>query len=221
MNQEETPTMKYRTITHGLLFPEGPIAMPDGSVLLVEIARGTLTRVYPDGRREIVADTGGGPNGAAIGPDGKCYICNNGGFRFQVEANGNRRPVAQSDDYVSGRIERVDLETGGVEVLYDACDGRPLRGPNDIVFARDGGFWFTDLGKARDREMDRGRRLLRPPRRQPHHPGGRPSIPDAPTESASPPTRRRSTWPRPRAAGCGRIRSSAKASWRCSGSRTL
>ena len=148
--------MKYHTITHGLLFPEGPIAMPDGSVVLVEIGRGTLTRVFPDGRREIVSDIGGGPNGAAIGPDGKCYVCNNGGFRFEVDVNGNRRPIAQSDDYVSGRIERVDLDTGAVEVLYDACDGRPLRGPNDIVFASDGGFWFTDLGKVREREMDRG-----------------------------------------------------------------
>lgn len=70
---------QYRTITDGLLFPEGPIAMPDGTVLVVEIARGTLTRVSPDGRKEIVAETGGGPNGAAIGPDGRCYVCNNGG----------------------------------------------------------------------------------------------------------------------------------------------
>ena len=148
--------MKYHTITDGLLFPEGPIAMPDGTVLVVEIARGTLTRVFPDGRKEIVAETGGGPNGAAIGPDGKCYVCNNGGFKWKVEPNGNRRSIAQSDDYVSGRIERVDLDTGTVEVLYDACDGRPLKGPNDIVFDRSGGFWFTDLGKVREREIDRG-----------------------------------------------------------------
>jgi len=144
--------MQYRTITDGLLFPEGPIAMPDGTVLVVEIARGTLTRVFPDGRKEIVAETGGGPNGAAIGSDGKCYVCNNGGFKWKVEPNGNRRSIAQSDDYVSGRIERVDLDTGAVEVLYDSCDGRPLKGPNDIVFDRDGGFWFTDLGKVRDDE---------------------------------------------------------------------
>ena len=147
--------MNYRTITDGLLFPEGPIAMPDGTVLVVEIARGTLTRVFPDGRKEIVAATGGGPNGAAIGPDGKCYVCNNGGFKWQVEPNGNRRSIGQSDDYVSGRIERVDLDTGAVEVLYDSCDGRPLKGPNDIVFDRQGGFWFTDLGKVREREIDR------------------------------------------------------------------
>ena len=147
---------QYRTITDGLLFPEGPIAMPDGTVLVVEIARGTLTRVFPDGRKEIVAETGGGPNGAAIGPDGKCYVCNNGGFEWEVEPNGNRRSIGQAADYAGGRIERVDLDSGAVEVLYDSCGGRPLKGPNDIVFDRAGGFWFTDLGKVREREIDRG-----------------------------------------------------------------
>ena len=68
----------FREISKGLRFPEGPIAMADGSVLLVEIERQTLSRVKPDGTVEVVATTGGGPNGAAIGPDGKCYICNNG-----------------------------------------------------------------------------------------------------------------------------------------------
>mgnify|MGYP000022708021 CR=1 FL=1 len=65
----------------GLQFPEGPIAMPDGSILLVEIERGTLSRVS-NGQIDVVAQLGGGPNGAAIGPDGACYICNNGGFEW-------------------------------------------------------------------------------------------------------------------------------------------
>ncbi len=47
-------------------------------------------------------------------------------------------------------------ETGKVETLYDACDGHRLRGPNDLVFDRAGGFWFTDLGKTRERDADRG-----------------------------------------------------------------
>ena len=66
-------------VTEGLRFPEGPIAMPDGSVILVEIEAQQLTRVLPDGTKEVVAKTGGGPNGAAMGPDGKIYVCNNGG----------------------------------------------------------------------------------------------------------------------------------------------
>jgi len=148
---------QFRTITDGLRFPEGPIAMPDGSVVLVEIERGTLTRVLPDGTKEVIAETGGGPNGAAIGPDGACYICNNGGFKWSYDtASGGMRPIGQADDYVTGRIERVEMETGKVERLYDNCDGNRLSGPNDIVFDRKGNMWFTDLGKARERDLDRG-----------------------------------------------------------------
>jgi gluconolactonase len=148
--------MELKEVTRGLRFPEGPIAMPDGSVILVEIERGTLTRVDPDGRALVVAETGGGPNGAAIGPDGKCYVCNNGGFQWHEDAQG-LRPVLQAKDYSGGRIERVDLDTGQVEVLYTHAGKIPLKGPNDIVFDAHGGFWFTDLGKARENELDRGR----------------------------------------------------------------
>ena len=142
-------------LTSGLLFPEGPIAMPDGSVILVEIARGTLSRVTPDGKIDVIAETGGGPNGAAIGPDGAVYICNNGGFEWH-KVNGLLFAGDIADDYSGGRIERVDLQTGKVEVLYTEVDGNPLRGPNDIVFDKSGGFWFTDLGKGHGRLKDRG-----------------------------------------------------------------
>ena len=148
--------MKIRELASGLLFPEGPIAMDDGSIILVEIGRGTLTRVTAAGRVEVVADMGGGPNGAAIGPDGAVYVCNNGGFHFHTEADGCYRPVLQARDYSGGRIERVNLATGRFERLFDAVEGHALRGPNDIVFDAHGGFYFTDLGKVRESEMDRG-----------------------------------------------------------------
>ena len=142
-----------RIITEGLKFPEGPIALPDGDVLVVEIGAGCLTRVHPDGSKSVVARPGGGPNGAAIGPDGKCYVCNNGGFRM-IERDGKLYPAGQAPDYSGGRIERIDLESGAVEVLYTHCDGVALKGPNDIVFDRQGGFWFTDHGKERKRDRD-------------------------------------------------------------------
>ena len=148
MNQE------LNVVATGLKFPEGPIAMPDGSVLVVEIARGTLSRVEPDGKVEVVAHTGGGPNGAAIGPDGHCYICNNGGFDW-VERRGRIFPGDQAADYTGGRIERVNLATGQVQTVYEAAGGVRLCGPNDIVFDADGGFWFTDHGKNRPRDRDR------------------------------------------------------------------
>lgn len=141
-------------IADGLAFPEGPVVMADGSVIVVELAGGRITRCW-NGRKETVCELGGGPNGAAIGPDGLCYVCNNGGFRWH-SAGGLTLPGGQGDDYTGGRIERVDLATGRVERLYDAVDGFPLRGPNDIVFDAHGGFYFTDLGKGRSRDLDRG-----------------------------------------------------------------
>lgn len=151
-----TLKLKGRELAKGLRFPEGPVAMADGSVLVVEIERGTLSRVAANGKVDVVAQTGGGPNGAAMGPDGKCYICNNGGFLWHREADGYMRPVGRADNYSGGRIERVNLVTGKVEVLYAQCEGVPLKGPNDIVFDGKRGFWFTDLGKVYGRQMDRG-----------------------------------------------------------------
>ena len=145
----------WRPLADGLRFPEGPAALADGSLLVVEIARGTLTRIGPDGRCDVVATPGGGPNGAALGPDGRVYVCNNGGLAW-AEADGILRPDGCPDDYSGGRIERIDLATGAVEVLYEACDGRRLNGPNDLVFDAHGGFWFTDIGKVRARDRDRG-----------------------------------------------------------------
>jgi gluconolactonase len=145
-----------QVLADDLWFPEGPVWMPDGSIVLVEIRRGTLTRVMPDGRKHIIAQLGGGPNGAALGPDGKFYVCNNGGFAWG-DRRGSLAPVGTPADYRNGRIERVDPETGRFEVLYDQVDGRRLNGPNDLVFDAHGGFWFTDLGKTRERDTDIGR----------------------------------------------------------------
>jgi gluconolactonase len=146
---------EIRVIATGLRFPEGPVALKDGSIVLVEIERQTLTRVHPDGRTEIVAHIGAGPNGLAIGPDGAFYVCNNGGFQWRLEMN-LLRPAGVPSDYTGGRIERVDPATGKVTVLYDRCGFHRLLGPNDIVFDRHGGFYFTDLGKARVRDRDWG-----------------------------------------------------------------
>lgn len=148
--------MSYKVVADQLAFPEGPIAFPDGSMLVVEIAGGRLTSIDPDGKKSIVAETGGGPNGAAIGPDGKCYVCNSGGFKWRTNPDGTLHVNGRADD-AAGRIERVDLKTGKVGVLYDRADGAPLSSPNDIVFDRAGGFWFTDLGAVGAREIGRGR----------------------------------------------------------------
>jgi gluconolactonase len=143
-------------IASGLRFPEGPVCLADGSVLVVELESGTLARVDPrDGTVERIAQCGGAPNGAAIGPDGAVYIANNGGFRWDT-VDGHLSPSGISDDYSGGRIQRVDLETGAAEDVVVEVEGRPLRGPNDLVFDARGGFYFTDLGKSFNHKLDTG-----------------------------------------------------------------
>jgi gluconolactonase len=147
---------ELKVVASGLEFPEGPVAMGDGSVVLVEIKRGTITRIAPDGTAEVVAQPGGGPNGAALGPDGSLYVANNGGSFSWVDMAGLTAPGPfPRDSYEGGRIERVDLDSGEVTVLYTECEGLPLRSPNDLVFDADGGFYFTDHGIREERTSDR------------------------------------------------------------------
>ncbi len=155
----------HTVLTDQLEFPEGPVVMDDGSIIVVEIAGPRLTRVNVDGSVETIAEwddiSSAGPNGAALGPDGHMYVCNNGGFIWS-EIKGMRWPLDpvtganQASTYVTGSIDRVNIETGEITSVYQDFEGDHLCGPNDIVFDDSGGFWFTDLGKQRRREIDKG-----------------------------------------------------------------
>lgn len=152
--------MEMRVIATGLEFPEGPLVLPDGDLLVTEIRGGRLTRITPDGGTSVFAVTGGGPNGAAIGPDGAIYVAQNGGFEWteRVSASTGTRALYPGDrpqDYIGGQIQRVSPDGSEVTTLYRDCDGEPLKGPNDLVFDREGNFYFTDHGKTYGRQRDR------------------------------------------------------------------
>ena len=138
--------MELELVAEDLAFPEGPVAMADGSVVLTEIVTGVVTRIAPDGSRSTVAKTGGGPNGLAIGPDGALYCCNNGGRFAYTQVQGLWIPGDTPPEHTGGSIQRIDIATGRVETVYEACDGRPILAPNDLVFDAHGGFWFSDHG---------------------------------------------------------------------------
>ncbi|MEZ5946942.1 MAG: SMP-30/gluconolactonase/LRE family protein [Hyphomonas sp.] len=142
-------------ITDQLQFPEGPVLLSDGTVLVVETFRKTLSKVFPDGRIDVVAELGGGPNGAAIGPDGHAYVCNNGGFDW-MNVDGLLIPTHKPADYSGGSIQKVDLETGAHSTLYTHCNDEPLLGTNDLVFDQHGGFYFSDHGKSTERYREHG-----------------------------------------------------------------
>jgi len=146
---------EFTEVASGLRFPEGPVAMADGSVLVVEMFGKCVTRVETDGTTTKVADVPGGPNGMAVGPDGALYLCNNGGSFGEVDFLGLTFPGPMNpDEYIGGRIQRLDPVTGTVTDLYTECDGRGLRAPNDLVFDAHGGMWFTDHGIRHDRTAD-------------------------------------------------------------------
>lgn len=144
----------FEEVVAGLRFPEGPVALGDGSIVLSEVAAGRVSRII-DGAVVRSYPFQGTPAGCALGPDGALYLCNSGGTTFR-ERDGRLEPHGTAADYSGGRIERLDLETGDVRVLYRECDGHRLSSPNDLVFDAHGGFYFTDLGKTRARERDRG-----------------------------------------------------------------
>lgn len=144
---EPYSALQLDEVVTGLQFPEGPVALPDGSIALVEMFGPRVTRVWPDGRTEVMAEVPGGPNGAALGPDGALYLCNNGGCFTPVHVGALMVPGPfDPTRYQGGRIQRLDLTTGVVTDVYTHCGDRPLRAPNDLVFDAYGGFYFTDHG---------------------------------------------------------------------------
>jgi gluconolactonase len=115
-------------IASGLEFPEGPVWL-DGTLWFTEITGGHVSRWTPGGGVERVAETGGGPNGAAAAADGSLYVTQNGGM------GGGPRAAPG--------IQRVTAD-GTVETVATEVAGLRLDGPNDLAFGDDGRLWFTD-----------------------------------------------------------------------------
>ncbi len=131
--------MDHTVVASGLAFPEGPAIDAQGRLHWVEIAGQRIARLEPDGSVATFADTGGGPNGCAFGPDGHLYVCNNGGSWPQVPSTEGRGQGPNGP----GTIQRIAPD-GTVETILTEIDGVALNAPNDCCFDADGGLYFTD-----------------------------------------------------------------------------
>src|SRR5262249_61621291 len=123
-----------KILVRDLGFPEGPVWMADGSVILGEISGRKVTRVMPDGSKTEIGKAGGRPNGVATGPDGALFVCNNGGAVYQ--STPSFLSTGPGPDYKGGSIQRIDLKTGETRVLYSECNSPKLSGADHIVFQR-------------------------------------------------------------------------------------
>ncbi|PSJ43433.1 SMP-30/gluconolactonase/LRE family protein [Allosphingosinicella deserti] len=122
----------------GLCEPEGPVALADGSVALVEMGaeRASVTLVAADGRRRALASPGGRPTGLAIDGDDHFWVAGGGDCLLRIAPDG-----------------RVVMRLDG--------DGQgPFLYPNDLAFGPDGLLYMSDSG------MRRGDLLVGPDLRQ-------------------------------------------------------
>jgi gluconolactonase len=115
-------------------FTEGPAwHAPTGALFFSDIAGNRILRTADGGRTATVYRQ---PSHYANG-----LACDAAGRLVAVEYGD---PAAGTP----ARVTRTDPATGAVEVLLDAVEGRPLRGPNDVLVDPLGRIWFTDTRRA-------------------------------------------------------------------------
>lgn len=107
------------------VLPEGPVALPDGSWLVVDLApeRGCVTHISREGQDKRTVAKTGRPVGLAVDVDGVLWV---------AEA-GNRSLI------------RLTME-GHAEVVATGCAGEPFLFPNDLCFGPDDALYMTDSG---------------------------------------------------------------------------
>ena len=121
----------------GLGFPEGPVALPDGSIAFVDLLHGNV-RAYRDGAVREIAGLPGAPNGMRLGADGWLYICNNGGIAPESLAR-----LHFAEPMIAGCLQELALDGVFETITGDLPGGKPSR-PNDLVFSPEGEIVFTD-----------------------------------------------------------------------------
>jgi gluconolactonase len=109
----------------GLSAPEGPVALPDGTWLVVEggATRGCVTHISADGKEKRIIKNTGRPNGLAVDSQGAIWVAE------------SKMPS----------LVRLTMD-GKKEVVATRCDGEPFLFPNDLCFGPDGGLYLTDSG---------------------------------------------------------------------------
>jgi gluconolactonase len=131
---DASPTM----VSTGHVFTEGPVWLPDGSLLFSDMRAGRRLRWRLDeGTRVVCADTGKG-NGMHLSPDGRLLVC----------------------EHLTSSVTAMSADGSGHDrmVLASHYRDKELNSPNDIVTHSDGSIWFTDPPAGRRNDVSGRRR---------------------------------------------------------------
>jgi len=126
---------RLETLASGFEFTEGPLWLPDGSILVQDIKAEKTHRLLPDRTVELLRERTGAANGQTFTPDGRIVFC---------EQTGRR-------------VSRMAVDGSGVETVVEDWQGKRLNSPNDVVCRSDGKVYFTDPPygvKPEDRAID-------------------------------------------------------------------
>jgi gluconolactonase len=112
---------KVQLVAQGLRGTEGPIAMPDGSLLFTEQTANVITKVDAQGNRSSFLEKTNGANGVTFDPKGRLIAT---------------QPATKE----------IAVLSPTRTVLASSFEGQPLMGPNDVIADRKGGVYFSDPG---------------------------------------------------------------------------
>jgi len=110
-------------VAQGFDGTEGPLPLPDGSLIFTENRVDRIRRISDDGAVSVFLERGRNPNSLARAPDGSIIAAQTAGPGIAVVS-----PVEKA------------------RVLVDSYKGKPLNRPNDLIVDRSGGIYFTDPG---------------------------------------------------------------------------
>lgn len=130
--QEVTPAIKdvvaagtrIEFIKEGFQGTEGPIALPDGTLIFTETAANRLTRIAADGSTASWLENTNGANSLSFNKQGELVAVLTG------------KPTGIGVLYPQDKAR----------ILVDNHQGKPFGRPNDLVVDKRGGVYFTDPG---------------------------------------------------------------------------
>lgn len=114
-----------KLIKEGFNGTEGPIALPDGSLIFTETTASRITKISADGSISTFLENTNGSNGLAFNAKGDL---------ISVQVQNTRVGIIYPENHA--------------KVLAENYEGTPFVRPNDLVVDKKGGVYFTDSGTA-------------------------------------------------------------------------